>query len=517
MLTLQTISYIIGGREILDNLSFQVATKQHVCLVGRNGAGKSTIFKLIEKEALPDAGTVEVAKNWKILAVKQEMPDGSMTPLEFLLAQDKERSELFTQLENCEDMNIISDIYERLEQIDAYSAEAKASKILKGLGFDDTQQNQLLQNFSGGYRMRVALAATLFLSPDLLLLDEPTNHLDFEATKWLQIFLKEYSKSFILISHDRDFINNTSDYILHLKNKKIGKYKGNFDTFLGTYQMQQENAASYNKKLDSQKTKMMTFVNRFKAKASKAKQAQSRLKAVEKMQFIPVDANDPTVAFNFPKPEELSPPIITYNKIDLGYEGNKILKHLTASIAPEDRIALVGANGNGKSTFAKFLAGELKPLSGNVVTHNKLKIGFYKQDQLEDLDPNQPAYELISDHLDKPTDFTIRSHLGKFGFGQEQINLPIHKLSGGERARLLFATLTTKAPNLLILDEPTNHLDIEMRESLISSINAYEGAVILITHDRHLLKCVADDIWLVKDQTITRFDGDISDYEKMLG
>ena len=516
MISLQKVSYSVVGRKLLDSVSFKISNNQHIGLIGRNGTGKSTIFKIIQNEILVDQGTIESAKIWKILAVKQEMPEGNLSPLEYLMSKDDEATSLFKELETCKDPNRLGDIYERLIQIDAYTAEARAAIILKGLGFSDEEQTMPLSTFSGGFRMRVALASALFQKPDLLLLDEPTNHLDLETTRWLQDFLKKYPRSFLLISHDRDFLDETVSSILHLKNSKITSYKGNFTTFLKTYKLQQANIASYNEKMTDQKEKMMSFVNRFKASASRSKQAQSRLKAIEKMDFIPVEKDDPTIAFQFPNSEELYPPLLSFEKAFIGYGEKTILKNISGSLAPGDRIALVGANGNGKTTFARFLSGDLKPQKGTITSHRKLKIAFYRQDQFEDLETDRSAYSHVSDHLPNANELKIRTHLGCFGFSREKAEQRVKELSGGERARLLFACLTANNPSLLILDEPTNHLDMEMRESLITALNEYKGAIILITHDRHLLHNVADTLWIAKNGNITTFDGDIKKYEKSL-
>lgn len=516
MLSLNQIDYFIGGRSILNGVTFQIAQNQRVGLVGRNGSGKSTLFHIIQGKLVTDKGNVEIAKHTKILSVKQEMPRGDLTPLEFLLEQDEERLSLFKELEECTNPDRMGDIYERLIQIDAYSAESRAAIVLKGLGFSDEDQNRPLHTFSGGFRMRVALAAVLFQEPDLLLLDEPTNHLDFETTQWLQTFLSKYSKSFLLISHDRDFLNATINTVLHLKNGKISRYTGNFDAFLSAYEMQQANIAAYNAKVEEHKSHMQAFVDRFKAKASKARQAQSRMKALEKLKLIPVEKEDPTIAFNFPDPDPISPPMLSFEKVSLGYDDKVILKNLTASFSPDERIGLVGANGNGKTTLAKFLAGDLSPFQGHVHRHGKMRVAFYRQDQFESLEMQRTAYHVVSDAMKNTNQTQVRSHLGRFGFQKEKADQMISQMSGGERARLLFACLTAERPNLLILDEPTNHLDMEMRESLIEALNMYTGAVILITHDRHLLQHVADRLWIIKNQTMTQFDGDLIDYTKSL-
>ena len=516
MLSLNRINYFIGGRSLLENVSFQIAPTHRVGLVGRNGSGKSTLFNLIQGIVTPDSGEIEVAKYYKVLSIKQEMPSGDLSPLAYLLEQDQERLALLKELEDCHDANRMGDLYERLIQIDAYTAESRAAIVLKGLGFSDEDQLRPLQSFSGGFRMRIALAAALFQEPDLLLLDEPTNHLDFETTQWLQTFLSKYPKSFLVISHDREFLNATINTVLHLKGSKVSRYTGNFDTFLNVYEQQQANLAAYNTRMEEQRAHMQSFVDRFKAKASKARQAQSRMKALEKLKFIPVDKADPTVAFNFPEPEAISPPMLAFEKVSLGYGDTVVLKNLNATLSPDERIGLVGSNGNGKSTLAKFLADELAPFSGEVKRHGKLKIAFYRQDQFDHMDTDRTAYNVVADAMPKATPTQIRGHLGRFGFVKEKAEQKVKLLSGGERARLLFSCLTAERPNLLILDEPTNHLDMEMRESLIDALNTYTGAVILITHDRHLLRHVADRLWVIKDKTLSQFDGDLQDYTKSL-
>lgn len=516
MISLNKVNYSISGRSILENVTFQISTNQRIGLVGRNGCGKTTLFNIMKGLLSIDGGDIEVAKYYKILSIKQEMPSGDLSPLEFLLEQDVERLSLLKELEDCHDPDRMGDIYERLIQIDAYTAESRAAIVLKGLGFSDEDQLKPLQSFSGGFRMRIALAAALFQEPDLLLLDEPTNHLDFETTQWLQSFLSKYSKSFLMISHDREFLNATINSVLHLKGGKVSRYTGNFDTFLTVYEQQQANLAAYNARMEEQKAHMQAFVDRFKAKASKARQAQSRMKAIEKLKFIPVDKADPTVAFNFPQPDEVAPPMISFEKTSIGYGDTVILKNLNATLNPDERIGLVGANGNGKSTLAKFLAGDLLPFSGEIKRHGKLKIAFYKQDQFDNMDMDRTAYNVVADAMPKATQTQIRGHLGKFGFIKDMVDQKIKQLSGGERARLLFSCLTAERPNLLILDEPTNHLDMEMRESLIEALNAYTGAVILITHDRHLLRHVADRLWVIKNKTLEQFDGDLQDYIKLI-
>lgn len=517
MLAVRNLTYRIGSRVLLNDVNVQIFVGQKIGLVGRNGSGKSTLFHLILNSEASDRGSVELANHQRITTVAQEMPHSDdLSALAFVLNSDSLRRELMEKLESCTDPNKIGDIYEKLIQIDAFGAEARAAAVLKGLGFSTEDQLKPINHFSGGYRMRIALAVALFQPSDLLLLDEPTNHLDLETIIWLREFLKKIPCAVILISHDRAFLNETVQQIWHLFQSRLTAFKGNFDQFLALFEQQQAFTASYNAKLKAQRDHMMDFVRRFKAKASKAKQAQSRLKAIEKIKLLPVDLEDANIALNFPSVEPIASPLIHFEKIDLGYGDTVVLKNLSGSIQNEDRIALLGTNGNGKTTFARFLAGELSPLKGALNKNSKLNIGYYRQDQFENLDLSIKAFDLIKtsllQHGRNSTETQIRQHLGRFGFSQDRANQSIATLSGGERARLVFCQITVTQPHLLILDEPTNHLDLEMRESLIQSINLFSGAVILITHDRHLLMHVADVLWTVSNQKITPYSGSLDDY-----
>ena len=514
MLTLNQITYRIAGRTLLEDASLHLPKGHHVGLVGRNGCGKSTLFKLILGDIHPDAGVMRLTGHMNVATVAQETPAGSQTPLEFVMASHMEMNGLLTEAESCEDANRIGEIYVRLAELDAYTAEARAAQILVGLGFDEHQQHQPVSSFSGGWRMRVALAAALFQEPDLLLLDEPSNHLDLEAALWLESFLKSYPHTLMIISHDRQLLNAVTNRIYHLHQGKITQYNGSYDFYELTRKQQMAFTASHNEKMMAQRQHMMRFVDRFRASAAKARQAQSRLKAIEKLEPISMMINDPTLTIEFPEPEKLAPPLISFEKAVLGYDDKIVLKNLNGSITPEDRIALIGHNGNGKSTFAKFLSGRLPLKEGYVHSSPKVRIGFFHQHQMEELKAGWSGYDHLMDVLPKVPELQLRAHLGRFGFNKDKSEVGVEKLSGGEKARLVLAMMTAQKPNILIFDEPTNHLDVEMRESLMLAINDFKGAVILITHDWHLLRHTVDRLWLVADQTVKPYEGDLDDYRR---
>jgi ATP-binding cassette subfamily F protein 3 len=517
MLTISSLIYRIAGRTLFEDASAQIPDGHRVGLVGRNGAGKSTLLGLILSELQPDGGSIDINRGARIGIVAQEAPGGPQTPVDVVLAADAERAALLAEAETAEDAERIGAIHARLEDIDAHSAPARAAQILAGLGFDEAMQQRPMSSYSGGWRMRVALAAVLFAEPDLLLLDEPTNHLDLEATVWLEAYLKTYPHTLLLVSHDRQILNSSVDHILHLDQRRLTYYTGGYDEFerLRAEKIAQSKAMAA--KQDERRKHLTSFVERFRYKASKARQAQSRLKMIERLAPIAVLREDATIAFEFPAPTELSPPLIAFDGVSVGYApGNPVLKGLEQRIDPDDRIALLGANGNGKSTFAKLVAGRLEPMAGRQHRSNKLRCGFFAQHQIEDMTPDGTPFSHLAELLPAARELEIRNRLGRFGFSGDKAFVKVKDLSGGERARLNFALITYDAPPLLILDEPTNHLDIDSREALAEAINDFPGAVILISHDWHLLELTADRLWLVGDGRVRPFDGDLEDYRKLM-
>ena len=457
MLSITDLTYRIAGRTLLDKVSVNIPSGHRVGLVGPNGTGKSTLFKLISGELAADGGEITLIKGATIGMVRQDLPDDDTTLIDVVLDADTERAALLKEAETAEDPERIGYIYTRLEEINAYEAPARAATILAGLGFNEKAQNSPISSFSGGWRARVALAAALFLEPNLLMLDEPTNHLDFEAMIWLENYLARYQHTILIISHDRDILNKTVDHILHLENLKLTSYTGNYDQFERRRAERMINQQALHEKQQAQKAKMMEFVNRFKAKASKARQAQSRLKMIEKMDIVDAVMADRVTAFVFPEPPELSSPLITLEDIDAGYEkGKPILKKLSLNIDMDDRIALLGANGNGKSTLVKLISGRLPPLAGQMLKSGKLKIGYFAQFQTDELDVNLTPYEVMKEAVPDKPQSKVRASLGNFGFDKHKADTKVGELSGGEKARLLFCLMSHDAPHIMLLDEPTN-------------------------------------------------------------
>ncbi|MBB3919356.1 ABC-F family ATP-binding cassette domain-containing protein [Rhizobium fabae] len=518
MITITDISARIVGRLLLDNASVSLPSGTKAGLVGRNGAGKSTLFRVITGDLGAESGSVSIPKGARIGQVAQEAPGTEDTLIEIVLAADKERAALLTEAETASDPHRIAEIQMRLVDIDAHSAEARAASILAGLGFDQAAQARPASSFSGGWRMRVALAAVLFAEPDLLLLDEPTNYLDLEGTMWLEDYIRRYPHTVIIISHDRDLLNNAVNAIVHLDQKKLTFYRGNYDQFERQKAEADELQTKAKAKNEAARKHLQGFIDRFKAKASKARQAQSRVKALERMGTVAAVIEDHVQPITFPEPEKQpASPIVAIQGGAVGYEpGKPILKNLSLRIDNDDRIALLGSNGNGKSTFAKFISGRLGPESGEVRLAPGLKIGFFAQHQLDDLVPEQSPVEHVRRLMPGAPEAKVRARVAQMGLATEKMATAAKDLSGGEKARLLMGLAAFHAPNLLILDEPTNHLDIDSRRALIEALNDYEGAVILISHDRHLIEATVDRLWLVNGGTVTTFEGDMDEYRDLI-
>ena len=512
MLNLNGITVRLGGRMILDGATAALPSKSRVGLIGRNGAGKSTLMKVMIGQIDPDGGAIEMPRGTRIGYIAQEAPSGTTTPIEAVLAADTERAALLAESETCDDPDRLGDIYDRLGAIDAYTAPARASAILVGLGFDEEMQGRPLDSYSGGWKMRVALAALLFSRPDLLLLDEPSNHLDLEATLWLENFLKAYPAMMVVISHERDLLNNVVDNILHLEGGKTTLYAGGYDSFERQRAERAAQLASARANQEAQRAKLQDYIARNSARASTAKQAQSRAKMLAKMQPIAAMAEDPTLSFDFPDPDELRPPLITLDLASVGYAERPILERLNLRIDPDDRIALLGRNGNGKTTLARLLAAQLAPMEGAKVASGKMKVGYFTQYQVEELDGDDTPLAHMTRVMPGKTPAAVRAQLGRFGFSGDKATTQVRKLSGGERARLALALITREAPHLLILDEPTNHLDVDAREALVQALNSYSGAVVVVSHDRHMVELTADRLVLVDGGTAREYEGSLEDY-----
>jgi len=514
MLNLNGITVRLGGRTILDRATAALPPYGRVGLIGRNGAGKSTLMKVMIGSLEADDGSLDMPKGTRIGYIAQEAPAGNSTPFDTVLAADTERAALMAESEQEGlDHDRMAEVHERLIAIDAYTAPARASRILVGLGFDEDMQGQPLDSFSGGWKMRVALASLLFSQPDLLLLDEPSNHLDLEATLWLENFLKGYPAMMVVISHERDLLNNVVDHILHLDNGQVTLYSGGYDSFERQRAERAAQLAAAKASQDAQRAKLQDYVARNSARASTAKQAQSRAKALARMQPIAAMAEDPTLSFDFPSPDELKPPLVTLDLASVGYtEGKPILERLNLRIDPDDRIALLGRNGNGKTTLARLLAAQLTPMEGQMSASGKMRVGYFTQYQVEELDGDDTPLEHMTQQMKGANPGAVRAQLGRFGFSGQKATTKVGKLSGGERARLALALITRDAPHMLILDEPTNHLDVDAREALVQALNEYEGTVVLVSHDRHMLELTADRLVLVDGGTATEFSGTIEDY-----
>lgn len=515
MLTLDGITLRLGGHLVLDRATASLPPKAHVGLVGRNGAGKSSLLKVIAGLYETDEGRVETPAGTRIGYVAQEAPGGTATPYETVLAAAEERARLLAEAEHAKDPHRIGEIHERLKAIDAHGAPARAARILAGLGFSEAAQHQALDSFSGGWRMRVALAALLFAEPELLLLDEPSNHLDLEAAVWLESFLKDYRGSLIVVSHERDLLNNVADHVLHLERGGLTLYRGNYDQFARQRSERAAEMEAQRGRQEAKTKKLQAYVDRWRYKAHTARQAQSRLKALAAMEPIAAALHDPSVTFDFPNPKELKPPLIVLEGVSVGYvPGKPVLSRLNLRIDPDDRIALIGRNGNGKTTFARLLAGQLQPETGTIAASGKLRVGYFAQHQIEELVANETPLQHMERLLPGANSSQVRAQLGRFGFSGDKAGIEVRKLSGGERARLALALITRDAPHILILDEPTNHLDIDARDALVEALGDFAGAVVVVSHDRHLLGLIADRLLLIDDGTAKEFDGSLDDYRE---
>ena len=516
MLRIDNIRFSMEGRPLLDGASAVIPDGHKVGLVGRNGTGKTTLFRLIRGELALEAGSIELKRGARIGGVAQEVPGSEVSLLDTVLEADQERAALMAEAETATDPTRIADIQSRLADIDAWSAEARAASILKGLGFTHDEQAMPCSTFSGGWRMRVALAGVLFSAPDLLLLDEPTNYLDLEGALWLESYLAKYPYTAITVSHDRGLLNRAVTSILHLEDRKLTLYNGPYDTFAETRAARLAVAEAEAKKPEVRRAHLQSFVDRFRYKASKAVQAQSRLKMIAKMEPITTPAEAALRKFTFPAPEELSPPIVNLESASVGYNGTPVLSKLSLRIDQDDRIALLGKNGEGKSTLSKLLSGKLEAMGGRFTKARKLRIGYFAQHQLDELHADETPIDHLRRARPEETPAKLRARLAGFGLTADQADTVAGRLSGGQKARLSLLLATLDAPHLLILDEPTNHLDMESREALIEALTAYTGAVVLVSHDMHLLSHVADRLWLVNAGRVTPYDGDLESYRRML-
>jgi ATP-binding cassette subfamily F protein 3 len=517
LLVISDITIRMAGRVLMQHADLTVDPGRRIGLVGRNGAGKSTLFKAITGALPLDGGDIRLARSARMAQVKQEAPSGPQSLLETVLEGDEERSALMAEAEDptTEPMRL-AEVHDRLHAIGAEAAPARAATILAGLGFDAATQLRPVDEFSGGWRMRVALATALFANPDLLLLDEPTNHLDLEATLWLETWLAKFPGACLLISHDRGLLDRCVDSIAHLDQGKISLTPGGFDEFVRIRTERAMQQKAQNEKVADQKAHLQAFVDRFRAKASKAKQAQSRLKAIAKLPQIESVVEDHATRFNFPEPASMSPPILTMENVSCGYDGKALLRNISIRVDMEDRIALLGANGNGKSTLAKLIAGRMETMGGKVFRGPKLRVGFFAQHQEEELIEHETPIDHMQRALPQATVQQVRGQLARFGLDADRANTKVSACSGGEKARLLLALATRDAPQLLILDEPTNHLDIDAKDALVRALGAFTGAVLLITHDPNLVELVADQLWLVADGLVKPYDGDMDEYRQFL-
>ncbi len=515
LLFIDRVTVRVGSRTLLDGAELRVDPGKRIGLVGRNGAGKSTLLRAIAGEIAVDGGEIRLSARARMAQVRQEAPSGPASLIETVLATDTERVKLLAEQDVADPLRQ-AEIHDRLRAIGAESAPARGASILAGLGFDAAAQARPVDSFSGGWRMRVALAAALFANPDLLLLDEPTNHLDLEATLWLETWLSRFPGAAVIVSHDRGLLDRAVHAIAHLDQRKLSLTPGGYDEFVRIRTEQAMQQARAAERIAAQRAHMQAFVDRFRAKASKARQAQSRLKALERMPALDTVVEDAPTRFDFPEPKRLAPPILTLERVAAGYGSTRVLSQVNLSVDTDDRIALLGANGNGKSTLAKLLAGRLEPMAGELRRAPRLRVGYFAQHQTDELMLDQTPIDHMARALPEATPTQVRSQLARFGLDADRAGSKVSNLSGGEKARLLLALATRDAPQLLLLDEPTNHLDIDAREALVRALADFAGAVLLITHDPHLVELVADRLWLVADGTVRPYEGDMDEYRALL-
>jgi ATP-binding cassette subfamily F protein 3 len=511
VLEITAVSYAIQGRTLLDRADLAIAAGQRVGLIGANGAGKSTLLRLIAGELAADGGEIRLAGRARLAWVRQEAPTGAGSVLETVLAADQERLTLLAESAGAAPARL-AEIHERLRAIGAEAAPARAARILAGLGFDAAAQARPIADFSGGWRMRVALASALFLAPDLLLLDEPTNHLDLEAALWLESWLMRFSGAVLVVSHDRGLLDRAVHAIAHLDRGKLSLTPGGFEAFARITAERRAQEARAAARVAGERARIEAFVARFRAKATKARQAQSRLKALERLPQTVAVVEAAPARFDFPAPRPIAPPMLRLDAVSVGYDGTPVLRGISLRLDMEDRVALLGANGNGKSTLAKLLVGRLAPLAGEVERARGLSVGYFAQHQLEDLLVEESPLDHLARVLPRANVTALRAHLARFGLDAERVERRVGELSGGERARLALALATREAPHLLVLDEPTNHLDIDARQALVTALAEFPGAVVLISHDAHLIDLIADRLWLVANGRVQAFDGDLAAY-----
>ena len=515
MLKIENLTYRIAGRLLFDDVNAVVNAGHKVGIVGRNGAGKTTLFGLITGVVEGDGGLISVPAHWRVGITTQDAPSNDDSLIDTVIGADVELASLWQEAETATEPGRIAEIHELLGQREAYTANARAARILAGLGFDEAAQQRSCASVSGGWRMRVALASLLFTAPDLLLLDEPTNHLDLEATLWLEDYIARYEGTVVIISHDRDLLNRAVEEILHLENMKLVHYQGNYDRFEATRRMRLELDGKLRVKQEAQRAHMEKFVDRFRAQATKAKQAQSRIKMLARLAPPVPISSERTLNFHFPKVAMLAPPLYSLYRVDVGYDDAPVLSNMSLRLDNHDRIALLGANGNGKTTFIKLLAGMLKPMAGKVVKSSKLRVGYFSQQLTEQLDSSASPIESLGRLRTGDTPEKMRTYLGRFGFSNDMVLGRIGSLSGGERALLVFAQIAASEPHVLLLDEPANHLDMASRDALVEAINEFDGAVVIVSHDPHLISLTADRFWLVSAGCVAPYEGDMADYRAL--